>query len=179
MLRFLRQQSSELIFDVLFERQRFDDREVFSERELDPEQLVAEDGRELVLADFGIKVEIVPYGGVDVGLGDGDAALAGDEAGELLALDASDRGGDAVDRVVEVEAALGDVRLDATLEMGVGVLPLADLENDVVAGCDTVRVVTVGDEKQGEENDDPDSDKEQDALASFGVDFLTRKQAGE
>ena len=109
MFSFCRQFSSKLIFDLLFKRQRFDDREVFIERELDSEQLVAEDGRELVLADFRIKAEIVPQGGIDVRLGDGDPALTGNQARELLALNTSDGGGDAVERVVEVEAALGDV----------------------------------------------------------------------
>ena len=69
--------------------------------------------------------------------------------------------------------------MDASLEIGVGVLTLTDLENDVAAGCDTIRVVEVSEANEDNEDDDPDSDKDQDAPASFGVDFLTRKQVGE
>lgn len=49
---------------------------------------------------------------------------------------------------------------------------VADLEYDIAAGRDTVRVVAVGDEEQGEDDDQRNAGDDENAVASVGVDFV-------
>ncbi len=179
LLRLRRQRCSELSAHFVLDDPRFDDGEVIIEWEVDPAKLTAEERGELVPSDCRVEVEVVADAVVELSFADGDAVLAADDAVEFFALDSGYRGGEAVGGVLEVKAALRNVRLDALFEVGVGVLMFADLEDDVAAGRDAVGVVAVSDEEHGKHDNQADPRNNQDAVASFGVDFVACEQVRE
>jgi hypothetical protein len=97
--------------------------------------------------DVGAHAELAADFGVDFVFGGGDTAVAGDDADELLALNAGDGLGDAVLNVAGVEDALGDVGEDAAFDKGIVEVTVADAQDVGAARLYTIGVVAVGDQQ--------------------------------